>query len=100
MSATYRVTLNAQGHLIGIAEYTLNKWGARQMSVYMHSLDTRFQWLADNPQFGKHRTELFDDIFSYQEGSHVVFYRKSDQGVEIIAVLHQSRDIERYFHGD
>ncbi len=69
------------------------------MAVYINALFDGFQWLADNPELGKFRPELAPELRSYREGSHVVFYLSYTNRIDIIGVLHQSRDIERYFVG-
>lgn len=97
MSGTYKITPPASNHLDEIADYTLIEWGPQQMSVYIDALFARFQWLADNPELGKRRLEFAPDLRSYPEGSHVIFYRHHTSRIDIIGVLHQSRDIERYF---
>ena len=35
-------------------------------------------------------------IFRYPAGSHVVFYRETDDTIDVIRVLHQRMDIERH----
>ena len=67
------------------------------MDAYINALFSRFQWLADNPDLGRQRTELAPDLRSYREGSHIVFYKPLSGQINIIAVLHQSRDIPAYF---
>lgn len=50
------------------------------------------------PQSGRRRDELEPHLRSFPEGSYVVFYREIGEGIEIIRVLHSSRDIERIFN--
>lgn len=52
------------------------------------------------PQTGRRRDEIEPDLRSFPEGSYVVFYREIGQGIEIIPVLHGSRDIDRIFNMD
>jgi toxin ParE1/3/4 len=33
-------------------------------------------------------------------GNHLVFYRPTDDGIEILRVLHGARDLRRVFNGD
>ncbi|WP_239511281.1 type II toxin-antitoxin system RelE/ParE family toxin [Burkholderia sp. JP2-270] len=37
-----------------------------------------------------------DGYFRYAAGSHVVFYRETDDALDVIRALHQRMDIERH----
>jgi toxin ParE1/3/4 len=93
----FEVTPPAQDHLVEIADYTREEWGTRQMSVYMNALNSRFKWLAANPQLGRPRPQLREDLRSYREGAHIVFYTLKPDWIDIVAVLHQLRDLKACF---
>ena len=97
MTASYRVTPTAKTHLNDIAEYTLQEFGSEQMEVYLRALFSRFEWLSENPRLGKARNEIFGNLRSYREGAHVIFYRISGTFIDIVAILHRSRDVDRFF---
>lgn len=59
------------------------------------ALDRACLSLATHPGIGRKRPELAPDLQSFAVGSYVVFYRVSGDVVEIAAVLHGARDIER-----
>ena len=50
--------------------------------------------LAENPRIGRSREELAPELRSFSFLNYVIFYRPIDAGVEIVRVLHGSRDIE------
>ena len=50
--------------------------------------------LAENPRIGRSREELAPELRSFPFLNYVIFYRPIDAGVEIVRVLHGSRDIE------
>lgn len=58
----------------------------------------RFEKLASMPQSGRRRDEFGPNVRSFPEGSYVVFYRVIGEEIEIIRVLHGSRDIDRIFN--
>jgi toxin ParE1/3/4 len=66
-------------------------------SRYLTKIDTAFDLLAAEPQCGK----LCDDIRSgyrkYRVGRHLIFYRQSSEGIEIVRILHDQMDIEVHF---
>ena len=52
--------------------------------------------LTENPDIGKSRVELFPGALSFPVGSHLIFYRKTDNQIEIARVLHKRMDYERH----
>ena len=53
--------------------------------------------LADFPQLGVNREELKTDLRSQPVGNYLIFYFPLEDGIDIIRVLHGSRDMERLF---
>jgi len=87
--AGFRVTKAAKRDLVEIGSYTLERWGADQRKRYLMQLDSRFRWLAKNPKAGIASDEIRPGYLRYREGRHVIFYRISQLGVDIIRVLHE-----------
>ena len=46
---------------------------------------------------GRSREELVPKLRSFPVGNYVIFYQPISDGVEIVRVLHGSRDIESLF---
>ncbi len=53
--------------------------------------------LAQFPDMGTKRDELAEFMRSFPVKPYMVFYRRTEIGIEIFRVLHQSRDIESQF---
>jgi len=53
--------------------------------------------LAENPEMGRSRPELLPGIRSFPSGNYILFYRMTEEGIELIRVLHASRDLDRLF---
>lgn len=51
--------------------------------------------LADHPQMGVSRAELTINLRSQPVGNYLIFYIPLEDGIEIVRILHRSRDIER-----
>ena len=95
--ANYVLSELAQQDIISIRDYTMDTWGQEQVSKYLSQLEQRFEWLSENPNSGKKRGNVKEGYRSCPEGCHVIFYRITESGIEVIGVLHQSEDIECHF---
>ena len=95
--ADFRITPRAAEDLKNIGRYTLKIWGKKQRDSYLRDLDQRFQWLADNPRSGKHRTDVQNGYYCFPQGSHLVFYLQRQGGIDIIGLPHKNMDILNYF---
>ena len=80
-----------------IADYTLSRWGERQVEIYLSKLAKRFAWRSKNPNVGRIRDDIGKDYRSYRQGSHLIFYTVEDGVVAIIGAPHGSMDIEAFF---
>ncbi|MGB0289139.1 type II toxin-antitoxin system RelE/ParE family toxin [Aequoribacter sp.] len=92
-----RITPRARDDLKNIGRYTERAWGKAQRNRYLKSLDARFNWLAENPLLGKHRTDICEGYHSFPEGQHVVFYLFSSSTIDIIGIPHKEMDTISYF---
>jgi len=57
----------------------------------------RFPMLAQFPNMGRQRNELLTGLRSFPVKPYIIFYIILLERVEIVRVLHQSRDIEGQF---
>lgn len=92
----FKLTLKAKADLKNIGRYTQARWGIRQRKKYLANLDARMHWLVENSQLSKNRDDIKSGYLSYKEGSHVIFYRGTNQDIEIIGILHERTDFERH----
>ena len=76
-----------------IAEDSLNRADA-----FIDSIDTKFHELAQSPHIGRSRNELLPGLCSFPVGHYIIFYLIIPDGIEIVRVLHASRDIDEQFH--
>jgi toxin ParE1/3/4 len=53
--------------------------------------------LAANPKAGRARPELFAELRSFPVGSYLILYRPEPGGIEVVRVLHGSRDLPQQF---
>jgi toxin ParE1/3/4 len=100
MTNTYRITPRARQDLQKIGRYTLKMWGKEQRNAYLHAMEQRIIWLAENPDLGRHRPEIKKGYFSFPQGSHLIFYLKRDDGIDIIGVPHRMMDVTTHLSYD
>lgn len=58
----------------------------------------RISMLSQFPDMGKKRDDLAENLRSFPIKPYLIFYRKVENRIEIIRILHQSRDVESQFN--
>lgn len=64
---------------------------------WVDQLDAKMRLWATQPLMGRARDELAPGIRSLAFGRYVVFYLALPDGIDVVRVLHGSRDIESLF---
>ncbi|MFB2921011.1 MULTISPECIES: type II toxin-antitoxin system RelE/ParE family toxin [Aerosakkonema] len=64
---------------------------------FLDRLEGKLQTLALNPGMGRRREELLTGLRSFPSDNYIVFYRKIEDGIDVIRILHGSRDFEAIF---
>lgn len=62
--------------------------------VFIDSIDKKFNELAQLPHIGRSRDELLPGLCSFPVGRYIIFYLIIPNGMEVVRVLHASRDID------
>ena len=93
----YSLRQQAQDDLESIWIYSYREWGDEQADQYIRSPLSRFTWLSENPQLGKQRAEIKPGYYCFPEGMHLIFYKITQDGIDIIGVPHQNMDVVSYF---
>jgi toxin ParE1/3/4 len=57
----------------------------------------KFALLRDHPQMGREQDKLLVDLRSFAVKNYIIFYQPFEGGIEILRILHGSRDIGRIF---
>jgi toxin ParE1/3/4 len=96
---TYQLSDAAQQDLREIQRYTRETWGVAQARAYLLELTAAFTKLARRPKLGRQRTDLDLKLRSYIAGKHLVFFRETASGIEVIRVLHTSMDVPQTLEG-
>ncbi len=64
---------------------------------FLDILDEKMRLLASSPRMARLRPELSEGLRGFPVDDYLVFYREADDGIEIVRVLHASRDIASLF---
>ena len=93
--AKYRLTNKAVEDLSKIWEYTVEVWSENQADKYYFELLEDCQLIADNKNIARKYGEILEDVYGYNSGQHVIFFRIiSENEIEIIRFLHSRMDLK------
>jgi toxin ParE1/3/4 len=92
----YRLSRLAEADLESIWEYSVAHWGVDQAEAYVRDLQRAIEAAAANPRLGRACDEIRPGYFKRAIGSHIVFYRRADQLIDIARILHQRMDFGRH----
>jgi toxin ParE1/3/4 len=86
----------ARADLDGIWHYTARKWGIDQAERYLRRIAEAVALITETPTIGQNCDNVRDGYRKYPVGSHVLFYREINDGVDVVRVLHQQMDFDRH----
>jgi toxin ParE1/3/4 len=88
--SNFKLSQKAKADLKSIALYTEREWSRSQRNHYILQFDQCFHRLGENPNLGQACDEISLGYRQYPQGSHIIFYRLSTDGIaEIIRLLHK-----------
>lgn len=64
---------------------------------FLDRIESKLITLAQNSGLGRKRPDLLPDLRSFPIDNYVVFYQQIEDGIDVIRLLHGSRDIEEVF---
>jgi toxin ParE1/3/4 len=88
----YRLSSRAQTDLAEIWDYTAERWGAEQAAAYIRQIETSVEAAATEPKSGAPCDHIRAGYRKLRSGSHVLFYRIGEDGIEVMRILHQRMD--------
>jgi len=94
----YRLSPLAEADLEDIWLYTFKKWSLEQADNYHRDLVTMINDLAMGHKAGR-VADVRDGYFKQIVGAHVIYFRRTDDGIDVIDViriLHGRMDISRH----
>lgn len=102
MMRTLRVSARAQRQLREISAYILRESGHREVAAaFRRRLVAKARQLAEFPgTLGTARPELGPGIRSTPMGNYILVFRYTQGTVDLLAVVHASRDVVSHFDPD
>lgn len=87
-SAEYRLSPRARDDMEAVWLFSLQAWGLTQADRYIDDLSAAFEFLTGNPKSGAPCDNIRAGYRKYPVIRHVVYYRETHYGIEVIRVLH------------
>ena len=92
----YVLSPAAQADLDDIWDYGEANWGAARAEAYLRGIQQAVETVAADPRRGRDCSHVRAGYFKFAVGSHMLFYRCTDEAVDIVRVLHQRMDFDRH----
>lgn len=102
MMRTLRISARAQQQLREISGYILRESGHREVALaFRRRLVAKARQLAELPGIlGTARPELGSGIRSTPMGNYILVFRYTQDSLDLLAVIHASRDVVSHFDSD
>jgi toxin ParE1/3/4 len=94
-----KFTLLARQDFQDIGDY-IAKDNLRAALSFVQRLEGRCLSLSQNPRIGRKRDEVRPNLRSATEGDYLIFYRPLADGIEVMRVVHGSRDTRKILFSD
>ncbi len=92
----YALSGEADSDIQQIARESVKRWGFTRAEKYVLGLHETFQRLADFPEMGRDASRVRVGYMQIESAHHSIFYRKTEQGILIIRILHERMDFRRH----
>jgi toxin ParE1/3/4 len=97
MKKKIRFSELSRADLQQIYRYIANDSPARGQKLMVEITQCCEQSIAEYPEMGRVRSEIYQDLRSLVFKRYVIFYRELDEAIEIVRILHGSRDVDLVF---
>lgn len=94
---SYRLSPLAEADLEEIWLYTFRQWSVEQAEEYHNAIIAGIEGLASGnnvPQC----TDVRDGYWKYKVGMHVLYFRCSDEYLDVIRILHGRMDVDAHLN--
>ncbi len=78
----------------------LAQYSTQAAEKFLESVDQKCRFLAQHSDVGARKEMLMAGLRAFGVGKYVIFFRKIDDSVEIVRILHGARDLPSFFADD
>ena len=78
-------------------DYTARRWSPSRADALLDTFEETFRLLLAYPAVGRRRDELTPGIRSLPASGFVVFYQFTESTLDVVRLIHGSRDIAAIF---
>jgi len=93
---TYRLYPKAIEDLESIYQFSVREFGIQRTEDYILAIEASFHYLAQDPLLARQCDYIRQDLRAFNVGSHIIFFKIADFGINVLRVLHQSMDFIRH----
>jgi toxin ParE1/3/4 len=93
----FELSFKAVEDIEGVIDYTIKNFGYSKMLAYHQSLDGCLQALSKNPDIGLNYNHVGLGYFCFYHQAHAIFYKRKNDDIFIIRMLHKSMDVMKHF---
>ena len=86
----------ARADLDEIWDYSAEHWGQDQAEEYLRALWRGIGLVGKDPRRGRSCEAIRAGYYRYPIRSHVVFYRMTSTGIDVVRILHQRMDFQQH----
>jgi toxin ParE1/3/4 len=93
----YVLSPRAQKDVDETWNYTVTRRNLRQAEIYVRQIQDAIETVAAEPKIARSCHDVRPGYWKYPAGSHVVFFRLTDNGIlDVVRILHSRMDFERH----
>jgi toxin ParE1/3/4 len=93
----YVLSPRAQRDVEDIWDYTVEHWNVRQAETYIREIKFAIETVAAEPKSARACNDIRPGYWKYPAGSHVVFFRLTDNGtIDVVRILYSRMDFGRH----
>lgn len=92
----YVLTPAARADLDALWTFGETQWGAARAELYIREIQRAVETVAKDPRRGRPCDDIREGYFKFAVGSHLLFYRRRADVIDIVRILHQRMDFDRH----
>lgn len=86
----------ARRDLGGIWDFSAETWGTAQADRYVARLVSQMDQSARRRSIGRPCDDLYPGLRRTKSGSHYIFFLATDDGIQVVRILHEQMDVEQH----